>query len=199
MKEKERNVKEMKEQLKKELDGKRYEHTIGVAYTAAALAMAYHSDVNQAFLAGLLHDCAKCMKKQDRELFCKKHHIQLTEEEIQIPALQHAKIGSVYCETKYHISDPEIKTAILYHTTGKPDMTMLEKIICIADYIEPNRVYPGVETLRQIAYRNLNAGLLASLDQTILHLMHEGTLLHPYSIATRNRIMAEQINRNKQS
>lgn len=185
MKTEDLNIKEMREQLRKELDSKRYEHTMGVAYTAAALAMAYHYNVDKALVAGLLHDCAKCMKKQDREDYCKKYKIHLTKEEKMIPALQHAKIGSYYCETKYQVKDQDIKNAILYHTTGKPDMNMLEKIIFIADYIEPNRMpLPKISKIREMAFHDLDVTMEMILKNILNYLNETGGAVDPMTQTT---------------
>lgn len=130
-------------QLRNELSGKltpsRYEHTISVSFTAAALAMRYGCDLDKAELAGLLHDCAKHYSNETIIKKCEKQKITLTEDEKKAPAVLHAKYGAWLAETKYQISDPEVLSAIRWHTTGRPDMTLLEEIIFTADYIEPRR------------------------------------------------------------
>ena len=133
------DISKIKKELAKELDSKRYEHTLGVAYTAACLAMRYDCDINRAYLAGLLHDCAKCMSHDERLHYCEKHDIEITDIEKQNPALLHAKVGAEMCRRKYDIKDEEICSAVRFHTTGRPGMTILEKIIFIADYLEPHR------------------------------------------------------------
>lgn len=188
-----------KTMLRKRLSPKRYMHSVGVANTAAKLAGMYDGDVRKAYLAGLLHDFAREVPDNELLEIALEHDLTIDEAELMQPNLLHGPVGAWLLKEQGIITDDEILEAIRWHTTGNPDMGQLARIVCLADYIEPNRVYPGVELLRQIAYRNLNAGLLASLDQTILHLMHESSLIHPYSIATRNRIMAEQINRKQQS
>lgn len=169
--------------LKKDLDDYRYQHTFGVAYTAACMAMAFHSNVETALVAGLLHDCAKCMDKEKRDHYCKKEGIYFSKYEIENPSLQHAKIGSVLCETKYHVSDPAIKNAILYHTTGKPEMTLLEKIIFIADYIEPNRnPLPRIDTIREIAFKEIDIAMKYILTDTLEHLKKDGKTMDPMTM-----------------
>ena len=107
-------IKDLKKELKKEIDDSRYEHTLGVMYTCAALAMRYNYDFEKAMLAGLLHDCAKCMDNDKRISICKKHHISITEVEKRNPFLLHAKVGSFIAMDKYHIHDTDIINAIVY-------------------------------------------------------------------------------------
>lgn len=185
MKNSDYSIKNMQEVLMKELEAKRYEHSLGVAYTAAALAMCYQYNVEKAFVAGLLHDCAKCMKKQAKESYCKKMNIEFTEAELKIPALQHAKIGSYLCETKYNVQDSDIKTAIRYHTTGKADMTILEKIIYISDYIEPNRMpLPRIELVRKESFHNLDYAMELILEDCLNHLIENGGAIDPMTHIT---------------
>ncbi|MCD7709490.1 MAG: bis(5'-nucleosyl)-tetraphosphatase (symmetrical) YqeK, partial [Clostridiales bacterium] len=128
---------EMRKMLKKDLDRERYEHTKGVMYTAASLAMAHGYSIKKAMLAGLLHDCAKCLPTEEKVRLCKSHHIPVSKIEKESPGLLHAKAGMALAREKYHIKDSEILHAIAVHTTGAPDMSKLDKIIYIADYIEP--------------------------------------------------------------
>ena len=133
------NWEETEDRLKAALDEERYRHTLGVSYTAAAIAMAHGFDVRRARLAGILHDCAKCIPKEERIPACEQNGIEVTECERENTGLLHSKLGTVIAKRDYGIDDEEILGAIRWHTTGKPDMSTLEKIIYIADYIEPNR------------------------------------------------------------
>ena len=119
--------------LKKDLDKYRYEHTKGVMYTAGCLAMANNYDVEKAMLAGLLHDCAKCHSTEEKIALCERHDILISKVEMENPGLLHAKAGMALAEEKYDIHDPEILHAIKVHTTGEPDMNMLDKIVYISD------------------------------------------------------------------
>ncbi len=107
-----------KKKLQKKLDSDRYEHTIGVAYTAASLAMRYKYDVNKALIAGLLHDNAKCISYEKKIQLCEKYNIHLSEVEKENPALLHAKLGAFLAMHKFNITDKDIISSILYHTTG---------------------------------------------------------------------------------
>lgn len=157
--------------MEKALDAKRYEHTLGVAYTAAALAMRYDVPVKSAQTAGLLHDCAKCMSDEKRLSICRKHNISVNEVERRNPFLLHAKVGSFLAMDEYHVTDPDVINAILNHTTGRPGMSELEKIIFIADYIEPGRKQaPHLKEIRRLAFVDLDEALLKILEDILEYL-----------------------------
>ena len=157
--------------LKKYLDKDRYRHTLGVMYTAAALAMAHDYDMEQAQMAGLLHDCAKCIPNKKKLKICKKQNIGISSIEKNNPFLLHAKLGAYIAKEKYQIEDEEILSAIRWHTTGSPGMTLLEKIVYIADYIEPKRdKAPNLPQIRQLAFEDLNMALLRILEDTVEYL-----------------------------
>ena len=161
----------IRKQLVKALDSKRYEHTQGVAYTSAALAMRYGEDVKKAELAGLLHDCAKCLENDKKIQICKKHNIEISEAEQNNPFLLHAKVGGYLAKTKYKVDDEEIIDAVIYHTTGRPGMSLLEKIVYIADYIEPGREnVPNLEDVRKLCFKDLDDALLQILEDILVHL-----------------------------
>ncbi len=145
--------KKLKFKIKKILDKDRYQHTLGVAYTASALAMRYGADMEAAFCAGLLHDCAKCIPNEKKYELCKKYDIELNDTEKKAPYLIHAKLGAYLAWHEYKIEQEDIINAVRYHTTGRPDMSLLEEIIFIADYIEPNRKpIPGLEEIRTLSF-----------------------------------------------
>ena len=129
----------IKKKLSKYLDEARFEHTMGVMYTCAALAMVYDYDLEDAQAAGLLHDSAKCIPNKKKLKLCSQHDIPVSDFEKDHPFLLHAKLGAYVASSKYDIKDEEILTAITYHTTGRPGMSLLEKIVYISDYIEPMR------------------------------------------------------------
>lgn len=165
------NYQEMKKKLKKALDKERYEHTKGVMYTAASLAMAHGYSIENAMTAGLLHDCAKCIPNSEKIMLCEKNHIIVTAPEAENPSLLHAKLGALLAETEYDITNPEILHAIKVHTTGEPDMSMLDKIIFIADYIEPGRdKAPNLDRVREIAFKDLNVCMAQILRDTLIYL-----------------------------
>lgn len=164
-------LQEIRKKLKKDLDKARYEHTQGVMYTASCLAMSHGYDYEQAMLAGLLHDCAKCLPTSEKIELCQKHDILISNVEMENPGLLHAKAGMVLAEEKYGITDPQILHAIKVHTTGEPNMNTLDKIIYIADYIEPNRCdAPHLDVIRQIAFSDLNQCIAEILYDTLHYL-----------------------------
>ncbi len=161
----------IQEKLCKKLDDKRYRHTLGVMYTSAALAMAHGQDVKRAQLAGLLHDCAKCVSNKKKVKICQKHEIPVTPFEEENPFLLHAKLGAYYAKKKYGVEDEEILSAISCHTTGKPNMTPLEQIVYIADYIEPMRdTAPNLGEIRRLAFQDLDKCTYKILKDTLDYL-----------------------------
>lgn len=162
----------MREHLENKLTKKRYEHSIGVSYTAAALAMVHGVDTEKAAIAGLLHDCAKCYSPEEKLKRCKKNKLSINKYEKKNPELLHAKLSAYYAREKYEVCDEEILSAITWHTTGKADMSVLDKIIYIADYIEPNRkMLPQMDEIRREAFMDLDVCLVHILKNTIQYLM----------------------------
>ena len=164
-------VLEIRKSLKKKLDPFRFEHTLGVAYTCQALAMRYEYDLQKAELAGLLHDCAKRFDNETMLLKCLKREIPMTDGELRDPSLLHAKLGAWYAREKYGIDDQEILTAIECHTTGKKDMSLLDKILYVADYIEPGR-YKASElpAMRKLAFIDLDLACLSIMESILKYL-----------------------------
>lgn len=157
--------------LEKKLDKERYEHTLGVMYTASALAMCHNANIEQALLAGLLHDCAKCIPNDKKIKLCRKYHLEISDVELKNPSLLHAKLGAFMAKTKYHVKDNEVLCAIKSHTTGRPAMTLLEKIIYIADYIEPGRnELPNMAEVRKLAFHNIDECLYRMLKDSLEYL-----------------------------
>jgi len=161
----------MQKKLVKYLDEDRFQHTMGVMYSAACLAMAHGYDILDAQAAGLLHDCAKCIPNKKKIRLCEQHNIAITEFEKTHPFLIHAKLGAYIEEKKYNITDREILNAITWHTTGRPGMSMLEKIIYIADYIEPMRdKAPNLSRIRPLAFVDLDECMYEILRDTLDYL-----------------------------
>lgn len=175
----------IRKQLAKALDTKRYEHTQGVAYTSAALAMRYGEDVQKAELAGLLHDCAKCLDNEKRLHICKKNEISISEAEQRNPFLLHAKVGGHLAKTKYKVDDEDVVNAITYHTTGRPGMSLLEKIVYIADYIEPGRENaPNLDEIRGLCFKDIDEALLRILEDSLAHLKESKKEIDPMTQMT---------------
>ncbi|RDU23041.1 bis(5'-nucleosyl)-tetraphosphatase (symmetrical) YqeK [Anaerosacchariphilus polymeriproducens] len=166
---------QIENQLEKDLDTERYKHTLGVSYTAASLAMRYDFDIYKAQLAGLLHDCAKCISDSEKILICDREKIVISDFERENPFLIHAKLGAYLASTKYDVKDDEILEAITYHTTGRPNMSILEKIIYIADYIEPQRnKSPNLKKIRKMAFIDIDECLCMILEDCLKFLKGNG-------------------------
>lgn len=161
----------MEKKLAKYLDEDRYAHTLGVMFTCASLAMVHGYDLEKAQAAGLLHDSAKCIPNKKKLKMCAEHHIAVSDFEKEHPFILHAKLGAYIAKAKYNISDKDILSAITYHTTGKPDMDILEKIVYIADYIEPSRnKAPRLAELRKLAFEDLDECMYQILKDTLVYL-----------------------------
>lgn len=168
-------IPEIRKHLKKKLSPSRYEHTLGVSYTCMALAMRYGGDLDQAELAGLLHDCAKRYSDGCIVAKCDEKGVLLTASERETPPVVHAKLGAFLAEHKYGITDPDVLSAIFCHTTGKPEMSLLEKILYVADYIEPRRDRaPNLLALRRLAFENLDQALYEIMSGTLEYLKLQG-------------------------
>lgn len=171
---------QMTEKLKEKLPARRFEHSVGVEYTAGTMAFMYGVDYEKALVAGLLHDCAKYIPNDKKITKCEKRKIPISDCEYRNPELLHAKLSAVYAKEKYGVTDKDILSAIACHTTGKPAMTTLEKIIYIADFIEPNRtVLPELDIIRKEAYSDLDQCLLHILHNSIHYLCKKGSALDP--------------------
>lgn len=157
----------IKKQLKKQLSHDRFIHSVNVCNTAVELAELYGFDKNKAYVAGLLHDCAKCVPYDDMMRMCEDFDIELDDFDKINPALIHARLGEKIAMTQYAISDKEILEAIKWHTLGHPDMGDIAKIIYVADMIEPLRCFSGVEKLREIAKKDINLAVLECTNATI--------------------------------
>lgn len=162
---------EMRERLENKLTKKRFEHSLGVEYVSGCLAMVHGADVNKALTAGLLHDCAKCLPADEKIARCKKHGLPISQVEFANPELLHAKLGAYYAREKYGVDDEDILSAIEFHTTGRPAMSLLEKIVFVADYIEPNRKpLPEIDEIRNEAFSDIDASVAHILKNTLTYL-----------------------------
>ena len=164
----------IKKNIKKELEKERYQHTLSVAYTASCLAMRWDADMDSAYIAGLLHDCAKNIPEEERIKLCGKWGLPVNDSERKNPTLLHAKMGAYLAREKYDIRDPEVLSAIEYHTTGRPDMSMLEKIIFVADYIEPYRTKAeNLDIIRKEAFTDIDRAVLRISGDTYRYLLYK--------------------------
>lgn len=186
---------QMTAKLKEKLSAKRFEHSIGVSYTAGTMAFVHGEDYEKALVAGLLHDCAKYVPNDKKIQKCQKRGIEISDCEYKNPELLHAKLSAVYAREKYDVKDEEILSAIAWHTTGRPKMSRLDKIIYIADYIEPNRsVLPEMEEIRKEAYTDLDRCLVHILHNCITYLEKKKAVVDPITQATYNYYVRKRNN-----
>ena len=161
----------LKKALKEHLKPSRYEHSIGVAYTAMALAMRYGCDMDKAGEAGFLHDWAKQYGEKEIVEKCKDCGLPLTKDELACPAVLHAKLGAYLAKKDFGVEDEEVLKAIQYHTTGRPEMSLLELILYVADYIEPGRDRaPNLTSLRKQAFMDIEKAAAEIMEDTIEYL-----------------------------
>ncbi len=182
---------EYEEKLRTMLSPDRFRHSVGVAQTAVRLAERYNADREKAYLAGILHDAAKNFSYEEMLDKCAEYNIELDEISKSSKGLMHGPLGAEIVRRDFGVDDEEVYSCIFFHTTGKPDMTLLEKIIYIADMTEPNRKFEGVEKLRMMTFENLDKSLLMGFDSTIIHTVQKGELLNSATIHARNSIIKE--------
>lgn len=181
------DIKEIETDLTNKLSKKRFIHTLGVVNSAMYLAKKYGANIEDAHLAALLHDCAKEIPLLEmRDLVA---DLPCDQDMLHSGALLHGLAGMVLANTQYGVTNPDILEAIRVHTTGKENMSKLDKIIFLADYIEPNRNFPGVNDIRLAAEQSLDAGVLCGFDMTIRHLIDSGDSIYPLTILSRNDLL----------
>ncbi len=176
---------EIRERLKKLLKPDRYEHSLSVSFTSVCLAMRYGADLRKAELAGLVHDCAKHFSKEELIQACKKDNVALTEEMLASPQVIHSVYGAVYARKLFNINDSEILSAVYYHTLGRPNMTLLEKIVFTADYIEARRFKADrLPEIRQLAFVDLDRAVYEIMHDTVSYLEANGDNVCSASLRT---------------
>lgn len=181
------SIEDIQNKLRKNLKGSRFIHTLGVEYTSVCLAMKYGEDLEKAELAGLLHDCAKELPEKKMIKICRNHNEKISKMEFEQPFLLHGKAGACIAKDKFGVEDEAVLNAIRYHTTGRPAMTLLEKIVFVADYIEPNRKKADrLPELRRLAFENLDEAVLQILEQTLDYLEKTGKQIDRHTMITRD-------------
>lgn len=159
--------------VSKRLPKKRFNHTLGVQTTSFSLAILYGEDYNKAIYAGLFHDLAKYMSNSKLLKECEKYKLPISKTEKKNPHLLHGKLGAYYAKTEFNIDNNDILNAIAYHTTGRPNMSLLEKIIFVADYIEPSRDEknnPSLAKIRELAFTDIDKAVFEILKATLNYL-----------------------------
>ena len=189
----EKSYHEMQEILAQRLKPSRYQHSLGVADTAAALARRFGMNEERARIAGLLHDCGREYETVELPQEARRRGIPIGTIEAAMPLLLHAYVGAYRIYELYGVNDAMTAQAIWRHTVGGENMTALDKIIYFADMIEPSRSYPEAERLRALARTAaLDEMLLAGLTESIRFVISKGGLIHPSTIAARNELILEK-------
>lgn len=186
------------EKVKAQMTAHRFTHTLGVADTAVSMSERYGEDKERAYLAGILHDYCKFWEKDRMK--------QIIMQEDSIPSdildydkeLWHAPVGAHVVQQELQIQDAAVLNAIRYHTSGRPGMSQLEKILWLADYIEPGRHFPGVEEVREMAKQDLNKALVKAMGNTIVFLVKQGKRIYPLTLETYNDLV-KQIEKQERS
>jgi len=177
--------------VKKQLTEHRYQHTLGVMETAISLAKRYGADEKKAELAAIFHDYAKFRPKEEMKRIILEQNMP-NDLFAYNTELWHAPVGAYLVQTEAGIHDEEILNAIRYHTSGRSDMTLLEKIVYVADYIEPGRIFPGVEEVRELAQHDLDEALIQALKNTIQFLLKKNQPIYLATIDTYNALIMKK-------
>ncbi len=178
-------------ELIKDMGEERYNHTLRVIETALELGRIHKADLEKVKEAALFHDCAKFQGQINWLKMAEDFDIILDTYMEYNQDLIHAPLGAKIARVKYKIEDEEVLDAIYYHTTGRENMTILDKIIYIADYIEPGRNFPGLDEIRKEVFTNLDKGILLAMDNTIKFLVDKNKVIHPNSLKARNFLLME--------
>jgi predicted HD superfamily hydrolase involved in NAD metabolism len=184
------NREQLIEAVKSQMPEKRWVHTQGVMATAVKLAKQYGADPVKADMAAILHDYCKYWPTQEQAKIIRDHDLpqDLLDYEKE---LWHSHAGAYVAQAEFGIEDEEVLDAIRYHTSGRENMTLLDKVVCLADYMEPGRDFPGVERIRELAESSLEKALIAGFDSTIGFLLSKGKQIYPLTILTRNNLLQE--------
>ncbi|EES51309.1 UNVERIFIED_ORG: phosphohydrolase [Clostridium botulinum] len=186
------SIEEIKLYLKENLNSNRYNHTLGVVETAKKLAEVNKISIEKAEIAALAHDVAKNLSLQKMQSIIEKNNIELTNTEKENSNLWHSIIAPIEARNKLKIDDEDILDAVRWHTTGKENMSILTKIIYIADMIEPGRDFPGVEKIRQTTFENLDEGVLLGLTESMKDLLNRNLIIDLNTIKARNYFLLKE-------
>lgn len=176
--------------VKAEMPERRWTHTLGVMETSVLLAERFGCDPVRAELAAILHDLAKYWPTKRMETIIREEGLpsDLLDYDKE---LWHAPVGAFVAARDYGIDDIEVLDAIRYHTSGREGMTLMDKIVCLADYMEPGRDFPGVHKIREIAEHSVEKALIAGFDSTISYLLQQGKRIYPLTVAARNDLIQQ--------
>lgn len=178
-------------ELARQIQGERLAHSYRVVETARQLGQRWGAPGEQVAVAALMHDWAKAMKPDYLLAEAERLTLNLDEADRALPHLLHGPVGAAMLADRGLVADPAVLSAIRYHTTGRAGMSLLERVIWLADYIEPGRHFPGVEAIRAEAQVDLTGALLHAFDGTLRYLLERGWLIHPDTLHARNWFLQE--------
>jgi len=176
-------------EIRSRLSPRRYQHSLGVAQVAREMAERFGADPFQAYMAGIWHDYAKGISGPELLSIAEQNNLFSDEIERLVPDLLHAPVGAFLLRQHLGVEDGELLSAVAKHTLGDEEMTVLDKIIFLADMIEPGRDYPGLERLKCLAERDLDRAMVYGLDLTLRYCLERGRLIHPRTVKVRNRFL----------
>ncbi|SFS61790.1 bis(5'-nucleosyl)-tetraphosphatase (symmetrical) YqeK [Paenibacillus sp. 453mf] len=176
--------------VSEQMPPQRWKHTQGVMETAVILAERFGADPLKADLAAILHDVAKYWPVNEMEKVIRGNGLN-QDLLLHDKQLWHSEVGAFVAERDYGVTDSEVLNAIRWHTSGRVNMSLLDKVVCLADYIEPGRDFPGVHNIRELAEHSLEEALLAGFDGTISHLITLKKVIYPLTLFTRNDLIAQ--------
>lgn len=185
------------ENIKTNLNKERYKHTMGVEEEAVKLAQLYGENIEKSRVAAIAHDCLKYVDDKILIDMAKKYGIETDEIQMNFPQLLHGPVGAVYCREKFGVEDEDILNAIAFHTTGRKNMSMLEKIIYLSDMIEPGRYFLGINEIRKLALQDIDRALILSCNNTLSYVISRNFLIHPLTIEFRNSLILKGGNTNE--
>ncbi|BBI34783.1 bis(5'-nucleosyl)-tetraphosphatase (symmetrical) YqeK [Cohnella abietis] len=184
------NLEVLREATRQQMPEKRWKHTLGVVGSAIKLAKRYGGDPVKAELAALLHDYSKAWAIDRMEIIIREQNLP-QDLLIYDKELWHSHVGAWAVQSEHGITDEEVLDAIRYHTSGRENMTKLDKIVCLADYIEPGRDFPGVSKIRELAKHSMEEALITAFGSTIEVLIERGKRIFPLTVLTRNDLIMQ--------
>ena len=190
------NRAEIQKKVQRLLSRKRYKHTLGVCHTAESLARQYGCSIKKAEIAALLHDIARDFSREEMQhvILQDDPNAHFSDQMLIEPVLLHARAGAAVARNQFGIDDSEILRSIALHTTGGPEMGLLERIVFVADFIEPGRSMRGVKEARKLAWENLDTAMLHILKLVLVYLLHRERSIQGGSIDAYNDIILNREN-----
>ena len=182
------DINSMKDGLKARLKEKRYQHSMAVADEAKALAEIFGASADDAYIAGVLHDCAKNLNKEEAMEVSQRYGYEIDSVTLRFPPVIHAPVGAIVAEKEFGITNPEILDAIRYHTVAREKMTLLDKIIYVADLTEPNRDFCGVKAIRELSRKDIDLCYREALKRSLMFNIEKGREIHPDTLYAWNEI-----------